>query len=460
MMALAGRLLYRNYRLVYEAGQWIRRHFSPGGILILGGMLASGIFGIDTRQSLAFQIFAITVSLLLVAAVSTLLLPGGKFRFHRKLPEYGTAGCPLKYKIIVKNPGKSRPHDPVLIDELAVDFPEYQTFRSVRDPMDRHRNWLDRKLGYPRLMSLIRKNRGGTLPAREIDPVLPGEEKEVDVEFIPLRRGYLHFSRTGIARTDPLGLFRSISSSENPGKLLILPAIYRVPAIRLEGHRKYQPRGFNQASAVGDSQEFFSLREYHPGDPIRSIHWRSYARLGEPVVKEYRDEYFVRQGLVLDTFAGKDSETRFEEAVSMAASFAVSIHDQDSLLDLMFVGTQSYRITTGRSFGEAANLLETLACVDPCIDRDVGQLETFVRQHADELSSLIVILLAWDNERQEMIRRLVSANIAVIVFVVLDDDSDRNLQAGPLEDTPARLIALPSGRIQETLDGIDWNTII
>ena len=38
------------------------------------------------------------------------------------------------------------------------------------------------------------------------------------------------------------------------------------------------------------------------GDPLRKIHWRSWARRGKPVVKEYQEEYFSRIALVLDTF--------------------------------------------------------------------------------------------------------------------------------------------------------------
>ena len=41
--------------------------------------------------------------------------------------------------------------------------------------------------------------------------------------------------------------------------------------------------------AAGDAIEFVGIREYRQGDPIRSIHWRSWARRGEPIVKEYQD---------------------------------------------------------------------------------------------------------------------------------------------------------------------------
>jgi len=39
------------------------------GVLIAGGMLASGIFGVDIRQSMAYQIFAMSFVTGLVAAV-------------------------------------------------------------------------------------------------------------------------------------------------------------------------------------------------------------------------------------------------------------------------------------------------------------------------------------------------------------------------------------------------------
>jgi uncharacterized protein (DUF58 family) len=318
---------------------------------------------------------------------------------------------------------------------------------------------VDRKLGYPRLLTLIRNNHGGVLPPREVD-VIPGrDEREVTIEFMPLRRGYLHFAAIRLARPDPFGLFRALFSIRKPDKLLILPRTYRVPAIRLAGIRKYQPGGMNQASAIGDSQEFLSLRDYQPGDPMRSIHWRSYAKRGEPVVKEFRDEYFVRQGLILDTFTEGAPLTRFEEAVSLAASFARSIKDQDSLLDLMFVGTEAYRFTSGRSFGEAANMLEILACVSPAREQDFQRLVNHVLQHLGELSGLVLVLLDWDDKRQQLVSRLVSMKVPVLVYVIVDGETATPLPPGPLAATPTRLIVLPSGQMQAALDQINRNGI-
>jgi uncharacterized protein (DUF58 family) len=456
-MSASGRLLYLNFRFLHRISQWARHRFSPAGMLILCGIIASGIFGIDTRASLAFQVFAICTVLLLLSMVSSLFFRG-RFQLRRLLPEYGTVSLPLRYKIIIANPATKPHRDLVLVDEFDAGFPDYASFLRADDPLDSQRNWVDRKLGYPRLLTLIRNSRGGVLPPTEID-VIPGkDEREVAIEFVPLRRGYLHFAAIRLARPDPFGLFRALFSIPQPDKLLILPKTYRLPPIRLSGTRRYQPGGMNQASSIGDSQEFLSLRDYQPGDPMRSIHWRSYAKRGEPVVKEFRDEYFVRQGLILDTFIEAAPLTRFEEAVSLAASFACSINDQDALLDLMFVGTETYRFTTGRSFGEAANMLEILACVSPARDPDFQHLVDHVMQHLGDLSGLVLVLLDWDDKRQQMISRLISMKVPVLVFVIVDDDK-LPLAPGPLAATPSRLIALPAGQMQTALDQINRNGI-
>ena len=95
------------------------------------------------------------------------------------------------------------------------------------------------------------------------------------------------------------------------------------------------------AAGVGESEEFVALREYRRGDSLRRVHWRSAARRGELIVKEYQDEYFVRHALVLDTFCEASRDALFEEAVAVAASFACTVPDQDSLLDLLFVGPKT-----------------------------------------------------------------------------------------------------------------------
>jgi len=213
--------------------------------------------------------------------------------------------------------------------------------------------------------------------------------------------------------------------------------------IQLGGYRKYQPGGVALASSVGDSEEFMALRDYRAGDPMRRIHWRSWARVGRPVVREYQDEFFVRHALVLDTFAAPDGHAVFEEAVSVAASIAVSVETQESLLDLMFVGPETYCFTAGRGLGNTDRLLEVLACVSACHDKPFRALHRAVLDRHDALSSCVCVLLAWDEPRQELIRDLEALGTPTRVFVVGD--------RGALTGLPPHVHRLEVGRIGEGL---------
>lgn len=412
------RLLYRNYKLFFLVNQKIKKRFSPNGLMIFAVMCAAGIFGIDTRATLSFQIFSFTFIMLLVALLYMLLFRG-RFSVTRKLPEYGTVDQPLQYSIIVSNMD-ARPHKHLLLtDDLKNEFPDFNYFIETQDPLDKKRNRIDRYLGYPRLVNTLRKLRGGNIKSKLIRHIAEKSDIEVKLELVPLRRGYLYFDKCTLASTDPLGLCHALRTFKLKNKLLVLPRLYKVPRLDLPGHRVYQPGGTNKASLSGDSQEFTCLREYRPGDPLRSIHWRSYARHGVPVVKEYQDEYFVRYGLILDTYLGNitDRDT-FEEAVSIAASFMVAQRDQDTLMDLMFIDNQAYRYTSGKSHHHINAILEVLACIEPELDSNLTRLQELLRKHIRECCGLVCILLALDDERLSLLRFLDDYAIPVKALVM------------------------------------------
>ena len=447
-------LLFKNLRFVFKVSQWNRHRLTPTGLLIAGGMISSGIFGVDVRQSMAFQVFTITAALLLISIIGTFTFRG-RFKVSRLLPRFATVNQTLRYQVRIENLGSSKQSDLLFIDELKTTIPDYQEYKGSRDPQDLNRNRFDRVVGYPRLMSLIRNKRGAIIQPEPIDELSAAEVGEVNIELLPLRRGYIQFSSALLTCTDPLGLIRAKKKYQEKNRLLILPRTYKAPKIELKGLRKYQQGGMNQASAIGDSQEFMSLRDYRPGDPLRAIHWRSYAKIGSPVVKEFHDEFFVRQGLILDTFLEHKSAQLFEEAISVAASFCLSLPGQDSLLDLMFIGDKPYRFTSGRGLGQTENMLETLACTEICRDDTFDRLMDIVPEYSAETSGMICVLLNWDKKRQNLVESIILSGVPVVVFVVVDESDSTDLEAGPLKYYPERLIALPCEQIQKTLLDVD-----
>jgi len=234
-----------------------------------------------------------------------------------------------------------------------------------------------------------------------------------------------------------------------------LPRRYSVPALALPGARKYQHGGVALASAIGESDEFVSLRDYRPGDPMRHIHWRSWARTGRPIVREFQDEFFVRHALILDAFAAPEQTAAFEEAVSVAASFACAIDTQESLLDLMFVGSQAVRFTVGRGLSHMEQALEILAAVQPCREKPFRALQNLVLQHAREVCGCIAVFLDWDEPRRELVRQLKALDLPVLVLVVVAANQAEKVRTGDAEEATDGFHVLTVGKIAEGLQEIE-----
>ncbi|MCH1505416.1 MAG: DUF58 domain-containing protein, partial [Verrucomicrobiales bacterium] len=78
----------------------------------------------------------------------------------------------------------------------------------------------------------------------------------------------------------------------------------------------------------GQGMNFEEVREYQPGDEIRSIDWNVTARLSEPYVKVFTEERELTLVLVVDLSAsgnyGSDNFSKREIAAEIAATLAFS----------------------------------------------------------------------------------------------------------------------------------------
>ena len=219
------------------------------------------------------------------------------------------------------------------------------------------------------------------------------------------------------------------------GELVVLPKRYSLGDFALQGSAQLHLGGEAASNKVGQTGDFLHLREYHPGDSLRSVDWKSWARTGVPVVREYEDNVFPRYGLVLDTSGSPGVD--FEEAVSVAASFVAGVDTQECLLDLMFVGEKSYRVTAGRGVARRSDLLEVLARVQPRVRHDYEELRGLVQKIAGELTAVLIIFPAWSEARKQFFLKLRNGGLEVSAFVIGGDEEDPS--APPLSHGVQRL---------------------
>lgn len=431
----------------------MKKRFTVGGAFVLCGLAITALFGLDTSRMMIYQAFTFLLALMIISFTSSLFFRA-RFSVGRIIPRFATVGEPLRYRLVVRNEISKTQTGLSLLEDLGETIPTYKEFVEGREPNEENRNWFDRHVGYFRWQWITSRKVKGVVRERPLPFMKPGKTVEVQSEVIPCKRGRLYLTGVTIARKDPFGLVKASLTVRANQAVQVLPKRYPLPAIQLPGIRKHQQGGVAMTSSVGESEDFVSLRDYRIGDPMRRIHWKSWAKIGKPIVKEYQEEYFVRHALVLDTFLDSLFSEIFEEAVSVAASFASSMQTMESLLDLMFVGGESYCFTAGRALSSTERILEILSSVRLCRDKPFHTLRRSVINRISLISGCICVLLSWDEERRDFIDQLKRYGIPTLVLVIGDSEMPDPLDLGPMKDNPFSLHRLEVGKIEEGLSKI------
>ncbi|MBS2039388.1 DUF58 domain-containing protein [bacterium] len=279
-----------------------------------------------------------------------------------------------------------------------------------------------RLIGLPRSLGL--ENEFGPY----LGTLQPGQSKTGHWYITLDRRGRYAVEAIHQATVFPFGLWRDWYRHEVGRSLLVYPKFQALLSLDMPVGRKYQPGGMALTSNVGDSTEFLSVREFRAGDSLRMIHWRSWARRGKPVVKEFQEEFFCRIALVMDTFLSQAEVKRrredFEAAISLAAAISDQISRDEYVIDLFAAGPELYQLQAGRSLAYLENVLDILACVEPCTEPAFQKLEPVLLDGLENVTTTVVVLLAWDEARIRLLRAIRERGCALKVIFVGDDLGD------------------------------------
>lgn len=226
-----------------------------------------------------------------------------------------------------------------------------------------------------------------------------------------MQRGVYHFGPIRLFTRFPLGLVERELTFDSRNEVLVYPRIGRLTeAWRRD--RSHATEILDRATSTRGmfQDEFQGMREYRPGDSPRAIHWRTSARQGELMVREFHETRGQDLMLLLDLWMPDDPRPEDRERVELAVSFAATLaveqtrRTQNSRLDVVVSGRAGnhWALRTGPTGIDA--LLEGLALVEAGTARDVAELTAPLRSR--RTSSMRVLLLTTRPSREEFFRVL------------------------------------------------------
>jgi uncharacterized protein (DUF58 family) len=257
-------------------------------------------------------------------------------------------------------------------------------------------------------------------------------------------RGVYQLPGLNAVTSYPLGLLNASTLTRMHGALIVYPKFTPLLEMRIQSGQKYHAGGVALASDIGDSFEYIGNREYREGDNIRDLDWNATARVGRPIVREYRQEYFHRVAVILDTHIPAKMRAAdrpaFENAVSLTAAVGDYMARQEYLVDIFAAGETLYHLAAGRSLAYLDQILDILACVEDSPKPSFETLEQAMVDDLSQITTIVCVFLDWTPAHREFVRQISYDGAAVKVIVsrnrptTLPVDADETLGFIPVID--------------------------
>lgn len=150
----------------------------------------------------------------------------------------------------------------------------------------------------------------------------PEAQHQEQLTIAARRRGVIDVGPMTITRGDPIGILRREMRWPEVQRIHVHPVTVRIPSTSAGLIRDLD--GTPSTTLVDADLSFHAVREYVVGDSQRHVHWKSTAKTGRLMVRQYEESRHARIAIVLDLDAESyETDDEFESTVSAAASLAL-----------------------------------------------------------------------------------------------------------------------------------------
>jgi len=220
--------------------------------------------------------------------------------------------------------------------------------------------------------------------------------------------------------SDPFGLIETELDLPAEAKIQVRPEFNKFRPFPLRPQRTLHSAGSIPARLGGSGTDFWGVREYHPGDPLRRLDWRLTARHPHKFfTKEFEQEEIADIGLILDARQktnlriGEDS--LFEHAARATASLAEVFLRQGNRVSLLVYQRHTTSVFPGYGKLQLNRVLHALARITPESDDSLNSLQ-FLPIQMFSSHSLIVIISPLMSGDWKLFRRLRAYGYQVLLI--------------------------------------------
>ncbi len=191
--------------------------------------------------------------------------------------------------------------------------------------------------------------------------------------------------------------------------------------------------GLHRSPFKGFSVEFSEYRAYQPGDDLRLVDWRAFARSDRYYVKEFEEETNLRFYLCLDTSASMayppaPSFTKFNYAATVAAALAyLGLRQRDAVGLATFADGLGEVVPPRSSRQHFQAILEVLSRATPRGKTDLFAALAALAERAPRRGLFAILTDLWEAPERvvDALRALRGEKHEVILFHVLDAAEER-----------------------------------
>ena len=225
----------------------------------------------------------------------------------------------------------------------------------------------------------------------ETQSTLLGTKKERRF-LLPLTSGQSNCVR------DVLNLFNVQTAPFAPVRTVIYPRRMKVQLLLSQASAGTpQPEGKMQNRKGNDPSEMFDLREYVPGDDVRSIHWKLSGKTDTLILRQASDPSLYNIVLLMDFGIEKNGEPTPLEELNAAAAVAAAVGTQLVQQHITFSaavptrnGLEIYEVRTQKDFQQ---MLMHWMCF-PLQQTEGAGMRYFLTQQMDRQYARLVLLTA------------------------------------------------------------------